>query len=147
MARNGVNKSRAAKILMEAIYLGDEKACTRNGISIRTLQNYRKRLAEGDPDLVEMVGRCKKNLDREWAASLPIALGQSVEFIASAAAAAKDDKRVLCNPMMISSIAGAMKLLADVYYTGKIIDARVGSGQIEPFGTIDEQSSSADWKN
>lgn len=147
MARNGVNKDRAARILIEAAYLGDEKAIKRGGISIRTLQYYRKRLAEGDPELVELIGRYKQAMDREWASSLPMALNQSVEFIASAAAAAKDDKNTLRNPMMISSIAGAMKLLADVYYTGRVIDARVGAGRVEPFRPIDEESPADAWKN
>lgn len=142
-----VNKDLVARVLVEALYLSDQKACERNGISIRTLQYYRKRLAEGNPGLIEAISRYKKAMDREWASSLPVALGQSVEVIASAAAAAKDDKNSLRNPMMISAIAGAMKLLADVYYTGRIIDARIGAGKVEPYGAIDEESPAEAWKN
>lgn len=132
MARGGVDKEFAATVILEAIYLGDEKAAQRYDISIKSVERYRKLWAQGDKELVEFVRMKRQAFDREWAQSLPLALQQSVEFLGKAAAAAKEDRNVLRNPMMISAMAGAMKLLADVHYTGKIIDARIAASNRPP---------------
>lgn len=125
MARGGTNKELAATVLIEAAYIGDEKACERYGLALRSLQRYRKALAEGDTELAEFVAKKRKAFDQEWAAKIPIALSETVEYLTAVSAAAKTDKLLLRNPMMVSAAAGGMKLLADVMFTGKIIDARI----------------------
>jgi hypothetical protein len=134
MARGGVNKELAATVLIEAIYLGDEKACARYGVAAKSLYNYRKLLASGDPQLAEFYRRKKAAFDAQWAEKLPLALDQSVQFLAAAAAAGIEDNMIKRNPMMISAVAGAMKLLADVLYTGKVIDARLAQTNRETAG-------------
>jgi len=59
------------------------------------------------------------------AESIPTALRNSLEFITGACAKAKGDPNASRNPMLISAVAGALKLGAEVFYTGKVIDARL----------------------
>ena len=46
-----------------------------------------------------------------------------MEFNAGACAEAKDDPTAYRNPLLISAVAGTMKLCAEVSYTGRIIGA------------------------
>lgn len=127
MARGGLNYELAATVLIEAAYLGDEKAAERNGVSVRSLQNYRKRLASGDKQLTESFAMKRAVLSQQWGDKLPLAINECVEFIATAAAQSKTDKNTMRNPALIAALAGAMKLCVDAHLTGKVIDARIAA--------------------
>jgi len=114
----------AAMALREAVHTTDRQACERYGISERTMRRWRKALASDD-ELAAFVRAKKAAFDAAWAESLPPALRNSLEFIAGACAKAKDDPNAYCSPLLISAVAAAMKLCAEVYYTGKVIDARL----------------------
>jgi hypothetical protein len=118
------NRDLAAAVLLAAIYTSDENACQKYNITPRTLYNYRKRL-EDDSKLSEIFQRKKAEFDAAWANDLPGALRESIEFIKETARRAKSDPHTYRNPALIHAIAGAMKMCAEVHYTGKWIDARL----------------------
>ena len=119
-----LNKELAATALLEAAYTTDEMVCERYGISRRSLQRWRKALGT-DNELAQSVATKKAAMDVAWAESLPAALRNSLEFIAGACAKAKDDPTAYRNPLLISAVAGALKLCAEVFYTGRVLDARL----------------------
>lgn len=123
----------AAQILAEAAVLGDHDTVRRHGISLRTLQRYRQRLAK-DPKLAESVARKKAVLEREWATELAPAIRQTILFLRRAAQEA--DPR---DPHAIHAVAGALKILADVAMTQKVLDARlagIGGAESEAPGAL-----------
>ena len=123
MSRPGINKELAATALLEAAYTTHEAVCQRYGLA-PFAPRWRKALGT-DAELAQFVATKKAALDAARAESLPVALRNSVEFIAGACAKAKDDPNAYRNPMLISAVAGAMKLCAEVLHTGRIIDARL----------------------
>src|SRR5690348_9045957 len=109
----------AACVLLEAIYTTDAEACAKYGITDRTLRRYRQRLTE-DPELNAVFESKKRLLDERWADVLPAAMGQAVRSIGEIAAAIRNDPAARRNPFSLEKLAGALKLCADVYYTGKV---------------------------
>jgi hypothetical protein len=118
-------KEFMAQVLVEAVYTTDADVMRRYGVSERSLQRWRRMLADGDPVLAGFVATKRAALDKEWAQTLPVALTQSVETVGAMMIAIRNDPTFGANPLALEKVAGAMKLLADVYFTGKIIDARV----------------------
>lgn len=58
------DRERAAHILADAVAIGDKPAAERNGITERTLRNYRKRL-QSDPELSKLFRAKKDALDSD----------------------------------------------------------------------------------
>jgi helix-turn-helix, Psq domain len=58
-----LNKEFAAEAIVDAMFTTDAKASEKYGISTKTLQRYRKRLAEGDPQLSGFVHTKKAERD------------------------------------------------------------------------------------
>lgn len=65
MATPKFDRDKAIRILVDAVQLGDAKACERHKVTVRTLQNYRKRL-DGNPELSQAFAQKKKQSDLEW---------------------------------------------------------------------------------
>lgn len=122
------DKELAATVILEAAYTTDDKAAVRYGVSTRSIRRWRKQFAS-DEVLAAFVRTKKEAMDAAWAEELPIALRHSLDFIASAAQSASDDPMCKRNPEFIHAIAGALRICAEVYYTGKIIDARLANGK------------------
>lgn len=134
----------AACVLIEALFSTDEKACAKYGITQRTLQNYRQRLAE-DSKLSLIFHTKKAALDKEWADELPRAMREATLTIAEIAIGIRSDAQMRKNPFVLEKLAGALKLCADVYYTGKVIDARIidpnrPTGQVPDAESADSES-------
>lgn len=110
-----------AMILVEAIFTTEEKAAQKYGISRRSIFNYRNALA-ADDDLAQIFHTKKQQMMSAWADELPVAMRKAITFIAEASTVANP-----ADPASIAAIAGAMKLCADVYYTGRVIDARIAA--------------------
>lgn len=127
-----LNLDRAAMILVEAAYYGDKKTAEKHGISERTISNYRSRLAE-DGELSVFFHIKKQEFEDKWADELPAAIRAGIQYLAKAANEA-DPK----DPKAIYSIAGALKILADVALTKKVLDARI-TGRGEPERTEVQQ--------
>ncbi len=120
-----LNRDLAATVLMDAIYTTDEKACQSYGVSVRTLQRWRRLLADGDEELIASVAAKRTAADLAWANKLPAALSQGIEAIMECSAAIRNDEAAKKNPAVIHALAGAVRICADVHLTNKVIDARI----------------------
>ena len=109
---------KAAAVLVDAAYRGDEAAAGLGGITARTVQNYRARLA-ADPKLSLIFERKRALVEREWVDHFPAVLGAGADFIerATRQGSPKD-------PAMVHAVAGAMKLLAEIMFVRQMLDAR-----------------------
>lgn len=117
-----------AAVLVEAVYTTDALACQKYGVSERTLRHWRREVASGlHPELSGLIAVKKDEYSREWAAELPGALRRSLLTITEMCRAISADPTMKSNPIALEKVAGAMKVIADVYYTGKFIDARLGA--------------------
>jgi hypothetical protein len=130
------NYDRAAAVLVEAAYYGDKAAAERNGVSVRSVENYRARL-EDDIELVAIFAIKKQQFDESWADELPGAIRAGIQFLAKAAREA-DPK----DAQTIYSMAGALKILADVTLTKRVLDARL-TGRGEPEREENRQMATA----
>lgn len=122
-----LKRELAAAVIVDALFSTDKAACERYGISLRSLQNYRQKLAE-DEELALIFARKKAEFDKTWVDGLPGALRSAIQFIADSSEAARADPNYKKNPMVIQAIAGAMKLCADVYLTSRVVEARLREG-------------------
>ena len=113
---------RASRVLAAAAFSDDTTATRDEGITTRTLQRYRKRLAE-DPVLSQLVAQKKAVLEREWAHKIAPALRSALDFLARAGREANP-----ADPEAIHAIAGAFKLVNEGGLAKAVIDARLGHG-------------------
>lgn len=63
--RGGFDRDRAARVLVDAVLLGDKKAAERWQITERTIGNYRSRL-KTDGELSELYDRIGREAERNW---------------------------------------------------------------------------------
>ncbi len=130
----------AATLLVEALYTTDDIACARYDVCRATLTRIRRRFSAGtDPELMEKVAIKKAAFDRQWAEEFPLMLKKGIRVLNECLDAISKDEDAKKNPQTIAAIAGALKIGADVHYTGKIIDARIA----ESTGQADSISSEA----
>lgn len=141
--RGGFKPEVAASVLLAALFGTDDKACKQYGVSLRSLQNWRKRLAT-DQEFAELFATKKRTFDAAWADKLPIALSRGIQLITECADAIAADVQMRKNPNVIAAIAGAIKICADVHYTGKLIDARIADGNRPPGEIFGSGASAAD---
>jgi hypothetical protein len=128
-----LNRELAATALLDAAYTTDKKTCAKYGISLRSLQRWRRQLADGDPELAGFVATKKETFDKAWADELPVALKKGLQCLSECMDSVRSDPAFLKNPAVIHSVAGAMSICAEIYFTGKVIDSRIDPG--EPFQT------------
>jgi predicted Zn-dependent protease len=115
------DKELVATVFVEALVTTDERACAKYGISLRTLQRWRKKLAS-DPLVSQYVATKKEAIDAAWADDLGAPIKAAAKLITDAAESA--DQVTKRNPEFVRAIAGALKICAEVKLTSKIIDAR-----------------------
>lgn len=114
---------KAAAILVDAAYQGDEEAARLWGISERTVKNYRARLA--DDSRLTLIFREKRALvERDWADALPATIQAAADFIQRAAK--QGNPR---DPAMVHAVAGGMKLVSEVMFVKQMLDARFKDGR------------------
>ncbi len=122
-----------AEILVAASVLGPKRAAEKYGISKRVLYTYRKRLEE-DPVLYQLFSEKRAKLGDDWIDRIKEAIAETVEYIKRAAREA--DPR---DPQSIHSIVGALKILSEVVFTQRILDARAayfGGADVEEAGPL-----------
>lgn len=119
-------REQAARIVLEAALKsgepdGDKATCAKYGITIRTLQRYRKMVATGsNPELSQTIADKKAKVEEGWADEIPGALRAAVAFLRKAAESAD-----ATDPEAIHAVAGAMKLLSETSATWKVLDVRL----------------------
>lgn len=114
-----LNYHHVASILVEAMFYGDRRVAEKQGITTRTIRNYRARL-ETDENLSVLFHEKKEQFLANWAEDIPIAIRAGIQFIQRAANEA-DHK----SPETIHAVAGAIKILAEIGITKEIIDAKL----------------------
>lgn len=122
-----------AEILVAASALGPKRAAEKYGISKRVLYNYRKKLEE-DPVLYQLFSEKRAKLGDDWIVRIKEGIAETVEYIKRAAREA-DPK----DPQSIHSIVGALKILSEVVFTQRILDARAahfGGADAEETGPL-----------
>ena len=118
MADPRFDHDKAARIVAEAVAIGDKAACAKHHIALRTLQSYRKRL-ESDPQLAQACADKKAIVEADWAARLPGALAACVDWIHD------NLPKLKAKPESLHAVAGAMKLLADTGLQKQLLDVRL----------------------
>lgn len=144
MAGANFDYERASRALAIAALEGDTKAATSEGVSVRTLQNYRKRLRDDDT-LAQLFGSKKATLEREWAHDIAPTLRAALAFIQRASA--NLDPR---DPEAVHAMAGALKLVNEAGLAMRVIDARlaaIGGTAHEPPGEIPTATTSGHHTN
>jgi len=119
MASPNFDRDKAARILLDAIVMGDQAACDKHDISLRSLYRYRSRL-EDDPELAKAVIEKKRIQDEKWADQIPTAIASCIDFLRRASQDCKTD-----DPDAVHAIAGAIKIMGEVSMTREVIDARL----------------------
>jgi transposase-like protein len=123
---SALNKELAAEVLLTAIFTTDEQACQKYGVSLRSLQRWRRQLADGDPELAGSVATKKAAFNVAWAENLPAALARGVQALEKCFTEIHSDPRLCKNPVVLHALAGAFRIVAEVQLTSTMIDARLG---------------------
>jgi len=117
-----VNRERVAQILVEALHNGDSEASRKFGVSIRTLQRYRRRL-HTDRELSQIVALKKTAFEQMWLEDATQAIREAIRFLQRAAVEADPT-----DPNAIHAVAGALKILAEVSLTREVLSVRLEEG-------------------
>jgi len=105
--------------LVDASLTNDTVAAEKWNVTVRTIQNWRKRL-DSDPEFSELFASKRAAAEKEWADELPTAIRSTIEFIKRAAQSPN-----CSDPAMVHSMAGAMKILTETAAMRKLLDARL----------------------
>ena len=114
-----IDHDKAAAILVDAAYKGDEVAAAEWGVSERTVKRYRARMGD-DPKLALAVREKRALVERDWAETLPETIREAADFIRRAAR--QGNAR---DPNMVHAVAGGMKLVAEIHFAKQMLDARL----------------------
>ena len=120
-AGHNFDYERAARALAIAALHGIKEAANAEGITVRTVRNYRQRLDQ-DEYLAELFREKKESLEREWASELAPAIRGAIDFLRRASSEANP-----ADPEAIHSVAGALKILTGVALTKEVLDARLAA--------------------
>jgi len=112
---------RAGMVLAEAAFYGDSPTVARHGITLRTLQNWRRRLVD-DAELSRYFALKKAVLADAWLDDVNRALAAGADYVARAA------RELPLSPENLHAVAGAMKILAEATITKGALSA----GHAEP---------------
>lgn len=115
----------ASTVLLEAVYTSDDAACAKYGITPRTLRSYRRKLHENN-EFAAIFHTKEQELNKAWAGDFISPLRKGAQFLLEAFEACRNDKSYIKNPVVITAVAEAVRLCADVVLTSKAIDAQFG---------------------
>lgn len=119
-----LDKKHVANILIDAIYLGDAKACERYGISDRTLRRYKERLAS-DRELSALVHNKNEEIGKHVVPDCLYAVRAASKYIIDVSM--NMDEITKRNPEMLHAVAGAMKISMEAAVTYQYIQAKLRS--------------------
>lgn len=113
MAAPTFDRDRALRVLLDAFDLGDAQACARHKIALRTLQSYRKRLAD-DPELAEACAQKRAELEKGW---------REVRLRALRSGITKLEQLIQeAEVKQLRDVAGAVKILGDLEVVAAVLD-------------------------
>ncbi len=99
------NRTRAATVLADANLTKDRLAASRHGVSVRAIEEWRRRLKR-DPELRAEYDRLVNA--RDWSLQIPIALSSAIAYIERASHS--ND----ITPELVTAISGAVATLNEV---------------------------------
>lgn len=117
MASTHFSYETASAVLIHAIVHGDAKAAAHWGISLRTIQRYRVRLA-GDELLSQAVAQKSRAMRASIDDKLELAIVSAVESLADLIKKAEPGEGT------IHEVAGALKILVQVQVGMEVMRAR-----------------------
>jgi hypothetical protein len=127
LAAKKLNYDRAAKILCDAVLMGDREAAKKWKTTIRTIQRYRIRL-ETDDKLRQLVAQLQERQDRDWASEIPAVLSEGMAFLRAAFVDNRHHGGTLAADN-IDSLTHAIEALADIDLTRQLIKERLKDAQ------------------
>jgi hypothetical protein len=127
LAAKKLNYERAAKILCDAVLMGDRKAAEKWKTTVRTIQNYRVRL-ETDEKLRNLVAQLQERQDKDWASEIPAVLAEGMAFMRAAFVDNRNNGGTLAADN-IDSLTHAIEALADIDLTRQLIKERLKDAQ------------------
>lgn len=113
MATPRFDRDRAIRILVDALDMGDAKACARHNVTVRTLQNYRKRMVN-DPELSQAFALKKEQVDRKWDTQRRLFLAEGFAKVRELISTA-----TLTN---LRDLVGALKVAGELQVTTEALD-------------------------
>lgn len=113
MAKPVFDRDRAARILVDAIALGDKTACKQWGITERTLGRYRVRL-EADRGLSEAVRIIGDKADKHWRTARTQFLRKAIAKLETLIAAA--------TPKQIRDVAEAVRVVGELDVASQVLN-------------------------
>lgn len=122
-----INYDRAAKILCDAVLMGDREAAKKWKTTVRTIQNYRVRL-ETDEKLRKLVLKLQSLQDKDWASEIPGVLAEGMAFLRAAFVDNRHHGGTLAADN-IDSLTHAIEALADIDMTRQLIKERLKDAQ------------------
>jgi hypothetical protein len=114
-----LNYERAARILTDAAYYGDEKSAEKWEITSKTIRNYRERL-KTDPQLSALFQKFRQKFEAEWKPELARSIFVTVRKIAEMVEAV--DTAHPCAEML-EALTGAVKALSEIAITTEVLNA------------------------
>lgn len=116
-----LNKERAAMVLVEAFFFGDQQAASRYQLSLATIKNYRTRL-NTDKELSSFFHLKKQAFESDWIEEIPAAMRQGIRFLIKSF-----QESDYTDPQVIHSVAGAMKIMAEIGLTKELLNVKYGN--------------------
>lgn len=113
----------AAAVLLEATYKNDDLACAKYGVSLRSVQNWRRRLHE-DEAFARIFATEARKLEKEWANEFLAPIRRAAGLIDQCYQELQKDPRSMKNPMLIQAIADSARTCADILLTQQAINAQ-----------------------
>jgi hypothetical protein len=124
-----------AQVLLDALYLSDDKSIERHGITKRTLQGFRRQAIE-DEKFAQFFATKRKEFEANWIQHTTPVLVNSLAFLNRAAKQADD--RLLKNPLFVEAMTDAFRTVAEVQITANILDAQIEASKVEASSDEDE---------
>lgn len=128
------NPERAAAILCDAAYLGDEKASEKWSVTSKTVRNHRERL-ETDSLFSALFQTKRTALEGNWKSELARAITTGVKKMARMIEAAPDEGAF--DAKALEAVTGAVKALSEIQITTEVLNA----GNAEPSAGHSEKGS------
>ena len=122
MAAPVFDRESAAAILLDALLRGDAKAAAHWGVTVRTIQRYRRRMG-GDELLSQAVAQKGQRVRAEIGERLELAVASTIEALAELVRQAEPGDGV------IHEVAGALKILVEAQVGLEVIRARTARVQ------------------
>lgn len=124
-----LNRTRAAEVLVDAHFLGVVRAAAKWGVTDRTVQNYRARLAN-DVELARLFVERRTQAAREWH-------DERLRFLKSGLAKLDELVSKASKPSDITAVANAVKVVGELQVAEDVLGGH-GADPARPISAAPE---------